>query len=190
MRKTLVAAFAFAAGTLLAAPLSAGEKATQERAFLAESTGVILPFNVNRDDVEARCTEVPEGKIAWGIASFTGSGTGTHLGLHSIYAEHCSYGYLITLPDGSLDVDPDGTYGQGRITITAANGDVLLAEYDDGISYPEDGLVVFMDNVTFVDGGTGRFTFASGSASERGTVNFTNFTFTTEISGVIDYSRR
>lgn len=190
MRKTLVAAFAFAAGTLLVAPLSAGEEDTQERAFFGSSAGVILPFNIDRDDIAARCTEVPEGKIAWAIASFAGSGTGTHLGLHTIYAEHCSYGFLITLPDGTFDVQPDGTYGQGRITITAANGDILLAEYEDGISYPEDGLIVFMDTVTFVDGGTGRFTFASGNASEMGTVNFTNFAFTTEISGVINYSRR
>ena len=183
MRKTLVAAFAVAAGTLLVAPLSAGEKATKERAFFAESTGMLLPFNMDPEAIAARCPELPDGKVAWAIASFAGSGTGTHLGLHTIEASHCSY--------RPIDGPPDGTYGQGEITIVAANGDVLLAEYDDGTSYEEaPGLIVFMDTVTFVDGGTGRFRFASGSASEMGTVNFMNFTFTTEISGVIDYSKR
>ncbi len=183
MRKTLVAAFAFAAGTLLVAPLSAGDQHMQERAFFGESAGMLLPFNFNPDDIAARCTEAPEGKVAWAIASFAGTGIGTHLGRHTIYAEHCSYRPVFG--------PPDGTYGQGRITITAANGDVLLAEYENGTSYEEaPGLIVFMDEVTFVDGGTGRFTFASGSASELGTVNFFNATFTTEITGVINYSKR
>ncbi len=182
MRKSLILAIAFAIGMLLVAPLSAGEKGQPDRPFYAQSTGVILPFNTNPEHLQARCGDAPDGKVAWEIASFEGTGTGTHLGRFDIYAEHCSY--------RPLDGPPDGTYGQGMITVTAANGDVLLANYDDGVSYPDGPFIVFMDHVTFVDGGTGRFAFASGDAFEMGTVNFNDFTFAIEVSGSISYGRR
>ena len=104
------------------------------------------------------------------------------MGRSHVYAEHCSY--------RPVDGAPDGTYGQGEITVTAANNDVLLATYDNGISYPVGSDVGFMDYFTAVDGGTGRFTFASGTGIDTGSVSFDDNTFIFNVSGAISYSRR
>lgn len=185
MRKTQLAILALIFGVFFVSPLSAvGGKSALP--FYGNISGVLGEFILDPEKIAERCT-VPEGKIAvWAIAAFEGSGTITHMGRSEVTATHCSY--VGILPDGSIG--PDGTYGQGELTATAANGDILLATYDNGISYPEGPLIIFMDEFTFVDGGTGRFTFASGSGIEIGSVNFTDATFDVEISGMISYSKR
>jgi hypothetical protein len=47
-----------------------------------------------------------------------------------------------------------------------------------------------MDYFTFTDGGTGRFTSASGGGVEIGAVDVRDGSFTLEMTGVISYSRR
>ena len=185
MRKSQLAILAVILGMLFVAPLSAvgGKHALP---FYGNISGVLGEFILDPEKIAERCA-VPKGKIAvWAIAAFEGSGTITHMGRSEVTATHCSYvGFL---PDGRIG--PDGTYGQGELIATAANGDVLLATYDNGISYPEGPLIVFMDEFTFVDGGTGRFTFASGGGTEIGSVSSADATFNVEISGVISYSKR
>ena len=187
MRKLLIVTLAFVLGTLFVTPLSAGGGGKHALPFYGNMSGVLGIFIDDPEKIAARC-EVPEGKIGvWAIASFEGSGTVTHLGRSDVSATHCSY--VGILPDGSYG--PDGTYGQGELTTTAANGDVLLATYDNGTSYQDpDGLIIFMDEFTFVDGGTGRFKLASGGGVEIGTVNFGDGTFTVEMFGVISYKRK
>ena len=144
-------------------------------------SGYLLGFNEDPFDIADRCSP-PEGKFAWAITSFEGWGTMTHLGNTYIYAEHCSY--------GTVDIGPDGTYGEGEITTIAANGDILMGTYTNGMSLPNPPIIGFMDYVTFVNGGTGRFTFASGGGVEMGTVDFNDFSFNLQMTGVIAYKRK
>lgn len=144
-------------------------------------SGYLLGFNEDPDYIAARCNP-PEGKFAWAVASFEAWGTMSHLGESYVFAEHCSYGNFV---DG-----PDGTYGEGEITTIADNGDVLLGTYTDGTSLSPPPLIGFMDFVTFVNGGTGRFTFASGEGVEMGVVDFNDFSATLQVRGVIAYKKK
>jgi len=144
-------------------------------------SGYLLGFNQDPGDIADRCIP-PEGKFAWSVTSFEGWGTMSHLGDTHIYAEHCSY--------GTLGIGPDGTYGEGEATITADNGDVLLGTYTNGMSLSPPPLIGFMDDFTFVDGGTGRFTFASGVGAEMGIVNLNDFSFTVQLTGTIAYKKK
>ena len=144
-------------------------------------SGYLLGFNEDPGFIADRCNP-PDGKFAWAVTSFEGWGTMSHLGETYIYAEHCSYG---TLADG-----PDGTYGEGEITTVADNGDILLGTYTNGVSLSPPPLIGFMDYFTFVDGGTGRFTFASGGGVEMGVVDFNDFSFTVQMTGVIAYKKK
>lgn len=186
MRKLLVLMLALVVGTFFVAPLSAGG-GNHTLPFYGNMSGFLGEFVVDPDKIAARC-EVPDGKFGvWAIASFEGEGTVTHMGKSHVIATHCSY--LGLLPDGSIGMD--GTYGQGMLTTTAANGDVLLATYDNGSSYLNpDGSITFMDDFTFVDGGTGRFSLASGGGTEIGSVSFGDGTFFVELFGEISYKRK
>ncbi len=77
------------------------------------------------------------------VATTFGDGVGqeTHLGRMVFSSSHCP-----AQPDYAMD---------GRLTMTAANGDELYGEYDYGEDYPL--------QVTWT-GGTGRFADASGVA--------------------------
>jgi len=46
------------------------------------------------------------------------------------------------------------------------------------------------DDITFENGGAGRFTFASGGGVEMGAVDFNDYSFTLQMTGVIAYSKR
>ena len=131
---------------------------------------------------EGRCDAAPTGKIAWALMSFVGWGDVTHMGETYMYAEHCSYAVV--------GVGPDGTYGQGEFAMIADNGDILSGTYTNGVSLPLPPVVGFTDDVTFRDGGTGRFTYASGSGVDLGSVDFSDYTFTMQMTGVISYSKR
>jgi len=144
-------------------------------------SGYLLGFNEDPDFIAERC-DPPEGKFAWAVTSFEGWGTMSHLGESYMFAEHCSYG---TFPDG-----PDGTYGEGEVTTIADNGDVLLGTYTDGVSLSDPPIIGFMDYVTFVNGGTGRFTYASGEGVEMGAVDFNDFSFTVQMTGFIAYKKK
>ncbi len=143
--------------------------------------GYLLGFNEDPQFIADRCNP-PEGKFAWAVTSFAGSGTVSHLGEVQVSAEHCSYGTVAT--------GPDGTYGDGEIMTIADNGDVLMATYTNGISLSGPPVIGFMDFFTFVDGGTGRFTFASGGGMEMGEVDFGDYSFTMQMMGSISYKRK
>ena len=182
MRKLLVLSVAFNLGMTFATPLAAGKGQLTELPFNATVTGWVLPFNEDADDVAARCGDAPSGKVAWAVASFAGWGPTTHLGMTYGVAEHCSY--------RPIDGPPDGTYGQGKLWLYAANGDMLIASYDNGESLSGPPVIQFMDYFTFHDGGTGRFTFASGGGVDIGAVDFRDSSFSFQMAGVISYSKR
>ncbi len=128
----------------------------------------------NFDVPEGRCVEMAD--VADSVTRFTGEGVATHMGPVTIVAEHCS------------DLDT-GRYGDGLLMITADNGDVLMATYTSGMSLTPPPLIEFTDEVTFVDGGTGRFTHASGGALESGVFNFNTFEWSVYTEGTISYSK-
>ncbi len=107
---------------------------------------------------DGRCSVPSDYVITFGMV-----GEATHIGLFTGEAQHCSQ--LIWTPQG-----PGGaTYGDGRFTFVAANGDTITGTYTDGESGAFDnGLLWFRDNWT-VTGGTGRFAGATGHGEEGGT---------------------
>ena len=134
--------------------------------------------------VNMRCNDPanppPAGKQAWAVAIFEGTGKATHLGRTQFYAEHCSY---------AGQFGPDGTYGQGLLTFVAANGDVLEMTYDNGISLSPPPVIEFIEIVTFRDGGTGRFEFASGLAIDIGTFDVRDGSLRIDTVGRISFHR-
>lgn len=94
-----------------------------------------------------------------------GHGQMTHLGRFDFEARHCT--------------DPEtGTFAEGVGTFVAANGDELWATYDGQFLAPlPDGTQVVASTHTY-NGGTGRFTNASGTADAPAW-----FVFTSETDG-------
>lgn len=121
-----------------------------------------------------RCVE--KAGVADALVSFTGSGYATHLGWVEVIAEHCS------------DFNT-GTYGDGKLTITAANGEILKGAYTGGFTTAPCPLCGFQDAFTFVDGGTGRFAVASGGGTEVGVFNVVTLDFWVRMEGVIWYDK-
>jgi hypothetical protein len=78
-----------------------------------------------------------------------GKGWLTHLGRSAVAMTHCAN-------------DTGGAF-DGRITLTAAHGDRLLATYTAQTVSVSDGLLVMQMSGVWVDGGTGRFVHASGN---------------------------
>jgi hypothetical protein len=144
-------------------------------------SGYLLGFDERPEVIAERCNP-PEGKFAWAVTSFEGWGTASHLGESYMYAEHCSY--------GTIGFGPDGTYGEGEFYTIADSGDVLVGTYTNGVSLSPPPMVGFMDYITYTDGGTGRFTYASGGGLEMGSVNFNDSSFTISMTGVIAYKKK
>ena len=176
MKLLLIAGLIFMSGDLLAKKVN-GKTVPIHGAF----QGYLLGFNEDSEDIAARCNP-PDGKFAWAITSFEGWGTVSHLGESYFHAEHCSYGIV--------DVGPDGTYGEGIVTTIADNGDILMGTYTNGLSLSPPPMAGFMDYVTFENGGTGRFRFASGGGIEMGMLDFNDLSLTMQMNGVIAYSKK
>ena len=160
-----VAILAFAAGPVLA-------KGDQEVPFKGTMWGSEVTFNPVIP--VGRCVE--KAGVADTLTTFKISGYATHLDWVDVVAEHCS------------DFDT-GTYGDGRLTITAANGDILKGTYTGGFTTAPCPLCGFQDDFTFVDGGTGRFAFASGGGTEVGVFNFDTLDTWVYMEGVISYDK-
>lgn len=160
---------------VIASAPAVGAGNAKEKPFHAEMHGYLIGFNTDADLIADRCDN-PEN--TWAVTSFDGWGDFSHLGYSYGYAEHCSY------------IDPPLSYGEGELTVTAANGDILNARYEDGSSLimPEP-FIGFEDTFMFVDGGTGRFAFAGGGGTESGIVNFANGEFSVWMTGTISYSK-
>ena len=159
---------------------------------VAAKSGDPTPLPVNGEvsgqfsvttEVGDRCDDSPEGKVAWAVFSYEGSGIVTHLGNTDFYGDHCSYS-----ADGTPETQ-DGTFGEGQLTLVAANGDILRATTADGVSLSPPPLVGFQASLTFVDGGTGRFATASGAGMVPGTADLVSGELTLQLEGVISYKR-
>ena len=144
-------------------------------------SGYLLGFNEDPGAIAARC-HPPQGQVAWAVASFIAWGPATHLGETDMVADHCSY-----YPEGGL---PVGEYGEGEFQLTADNGDILIGTYTNGVSIDPPPIVGFTEDSAFHDGGTGRFTFASGDAVDIGLFNTGDGSITIQMIGVIAYSKR
>ncbi len=191
MRKVLTLLCAFLA--IAAAPITASG-GPSDVPFEARLSGSVLAFITIFDGPEAqalineRCNDpaaIPPGKLPWAVARFDGWGNARHLGRTYFYAEHCSY----VAPDGQGGFAPDGTYGQGELTFYAANGDILTAKYYNGVSLSPPPVVEFIETVEFTSDGTGRFSNASGFATDYGTVDFRDNSIRVDTIGRISYGR-
>ena len=182
MRKVLLLWLTALVAATMAASVAAEKGGPTELPFKGMFSGVLLGFNEDPEVIADRCDNTPQGKVAWAVTSFEGWGTATHMGRTYVYAEHCSYAVA--------GVGPDGTYGQGELTLFAANGDMLSATYANGVSLSPPPIVGFTDYLTFDDEGTGRFNFASGGGVEIGSVDLSDGSFTLQMAGEISYSKR
>ncbi|RZV34762.1 MAG: hypothetical protein EX272_12045 [Chromatiales bacterium] len=180
MRKLIWLSVVSILAVALMTPAVADKSKMKDVPFKATFSGYLTGFGPVPD---GRCDNPPEGKVAYALASFEGWGNATHAGYSFISAEHCSYWDL----NAGM---ADGTYGQGQMTLVAANGDVLRISYIDGVSLSGPPVVEFMDYFTFEDGGTGRFTFASGGGVDIGSVDFSTYIFEMRMEGVIAYKKR
>jgi hypothetical protein len=177
MRRLLLLSLVAVLVAALAAPVAAKKGDPTELPFTGTFAGQLLGFSTDPTYIANRC----EDPSTWAVTSFEGWGTATHMGKTYVYAEHCSY---------TTEGFPDGTYGEGRLTLEAANGDTLTGTYTSGVSLSPAPVIGFEDYFTFTDGGTGRFAFASGGGVEVGVVDLDDNSFTVQMEGVISYSRR
>ena len=141
-----------------------------------------LPFHSNVTIPEfqqvpvpaGRCTDPPPPGLSYlWLTQANGTHTSTHLGTGPYHIELCVYG-LLTNPAA---LPPANGIPMGWITDvqiwTAANGDQLLG---DGAligftAPPPTPGWQFIESLSFLDGGTGRFAFAEGTG--RGLVENT-----------------
>lgn len=111
--------------------------------------------------------------------SVNGSGQATHLGAVQFAGFHC-------LLQGNLPSNASN----GRMQLTAANGDTLRADYTGVISLVSPGVYTFEGNY-FIAEGTGRFQDASGSGVMFGTLqgelSQTGQPFSLTLEGRISY---
>jgi hypothetical protein len=102
---------------------------------------------------------LPEGLIYLWLTHNEGIAVSSHLGTGAYENYLCVFGSVV---EGKPA--PQGWYAES-IRWTAANGDVLLATsvFQRWTGTP--GKSIAIDNVTFHDGGTGRFQFAAGEGT-------------------------
>ncbi len=131
---------------------------------------------VSQDGADFAAPGCPAG--AFFRFSTTGRGEFAHLGLTGISLTHCTYFDLLT---------PSGTFDHGTITLTAANGDVLvLAEQGSYVldtpnpTPPPPFENAVSHSTWWVADGTGRFADATGSGTG---VSYDNL-----VTGVQSYS--
>jgi hypothetical protein len=103
---------------------------------------------------------MPEMPLVPNLGTTTGKGTASHMGAVKMVATDCP---VLT------DMPP--SFSDGRLTLTAANGDEVHAAYQ-GVLVPADetGIVFRIVGGYTVNGGTGRFTNATGSGTLGGTI--------------------
>jgi len=159
---------------LAAAVLLVALAAVAGAATTAGEAGDMLPFHSEAAILQfhqvpvpaGRCTEpLPAGLSYLWLTKGNGTHTSTHLGTGPFDFELCVYGVLTDpgapppangIPMGWLDAE---------LIWTAANGDQLLgtAAFIGFTAPPPTPGWKFIESLTFLDGGTGRFTFAGGS---------------------------
>jgi hypothetical protein len=118
-------------------------------------------FPTERSTFDGRCS-VPSDYVV----EFAAGGQLAHLGEVTTVFEHCSR-MNVDMATGAVTFD----YGDGQMTVVAANGDELYGTYADGSGeLMADGNVAWRDTFTLT-GGTGRFEGASGSGRDTGTTH-------------------
>jgi len=108
---------------------------------------------------------------------FAAIGTATHLGRMEGEASNCSDP---AFPVAAVDVR------DGVITLVAADGSTITAEYEGVQEAPVDGVAPYLLTMTVV-GGTGRFERASGSWTASGLLDFNDLTISGAFDGWIAY---
>ena len=111
--------------------------------------------------------------------STTGSGQATHLGAVTLASSDCVLPPGVFMPSGvpagvTCGNSLEGTFRfcDGRLTLTAANGDQLRAEYSGELRPPADPASPYTIAGSYrIVGGTGRFEDACGSGDLEGTMN-------------------
>ncbi len=144
-RLAVLAAVAFAGPALAGGPDNVPFKASMATQETLRPDGVT-------------CPEQP-----YVVGMTTGTGTASHLGAVALVASDCISPGLNAF-----------TFSNGHLTFTAANGDELRATYNGNLQplsgSPPFSLYSISGTITF-EGGTGRFTSASGSGYLQGTEN-------------------
>jgi len=187
--------FAVLAAAILAFALAAPAAATSGQTphavpFHMQVTGVDRPLEMapgtppflDRSTFGGRCT-VPSD---W-VTTVDSTGTAEHMGTISVVNSHCTRFDFLSAPP------MPGVFGDGRMTITAANGDQLWVEYSGSFQFwpsdrPDAGTsYIAMDQMTIV-GGTGRFVDASGSLLGNAVDEFGTGADVGQFSGWILYS--
>ena len=136
-----------------------------------------------------RCAQaVPDGLSYLWFSQIVGTATSTHLGTGPYEIDLCLYG-ILTDPgaDPPNNGIPMGWYADRQVW-TAANGDQLKATgaLIGFTAPPGTPGSKFIESLSFLDGGTGRFEYAAGSG--RGLVDST--AQTAVYDGVIRYGRQ
>ncbi len=104
--------------------------------------------------------KAPPGSI--GIRTITdGSGQLTHLGAAVVHTEHTPW------------PDAQGTVTNGKVTITAANGDQIWATYQGTTEMPDSAHYIG-HAILVINGGTGRFAAATGTLDASAFVTVTS----------------
>lgn len=183
-RVILALSAVLALGLAFAAPAAATQG--QHVPFKMHVVGADLPSNMSpgfpfvRDTFGGRCS-VPSD---W-VLGVELKGTAAHLGRVSVTAEHCTQIDIFTVPN-------PGSFRDGEMTITAANGDELWLEYAGHFVFtpagaPDVGVSQIAFTTVTVTGGTGRFEGATGSLTGRSVDNFPAGPHTADFGGWIVY---
>lgn len=117
---------------------------------------------------EGKCTEpVPEGLAYLWLSRIHGTANSTHLGNGSYYAELCIFG-MMTDPAAPPPTNgiPMGWHVMLQVW-TAADGDELSAtgRMIGFTAPPGTPGFKFIESLSFLDGGTGRFEYAEGTGT-------------------------
>jgi hypothetical protein len=133
-----------------------------------------VPFHASFSGTAAFTPATPDSPAT---ALFTGTGTASHLG-RSTNVNHITVTGPASCPGGIANINIE--------TLTAANGDtlVLTGDHDQGCPTGSPGVVHGTGDWT-VTGGTGRFAGATGQGTFDGGADFTQGTFSFQLTGTI-----
>jgi hypothetical protein len=172
----------------LALALAGPAAATQGQSvpFGMHVVGADRPLNMSpgfpfvRDLFAGRCSITSD----W-VTTMDTRGTAAHLGRVSVEQSHCTQIDIFSMPMPATFVD-------GRMVITAADGDELWVRYTGSFVYtpgatPDVGVSVIDYASMTIVGGTGRFEGATGTLSGSAIDNFPAGPNTAEFSGTIVY---
>lgn len=153
-----------------AAPTAPSPSVRASETPVAARGGTELPF---RGTLDAQETGQFQPVTRTVLVRLLGTGTASHLGRYTAVSE-------FTLSPATLTA-------AGRVTFTAANGDVLTATFT-GRSVVTGGTVAIVESLT-ITGGTGRFAGATGDATLRRTLTRATGISVGSFEGTLDLKR-